>query len=105
MAHSLEFLTRSQEAYDGRLQRRASYEDRYNATQAGLCSLRYVIHSEMPQNEGRMVEMDSDSRDHADNMAQHIIKTWGATSAAVRRVNRDGSLTGALAIHYEFDDA
>lgn len=57
---------------------------------------RFVVHAEMisglDRNSDRFQEIDADDLAHAHNLARHWIDKFGAASAAIRRVDPDGSL-------------
>ncbi len=97
MPHSLETLTRSQAAYDGRVARREAYQAS-PADDGNLNDLRYVCMIELVT-EGDWVELDAEDRDHANALAQSVIDHWrNVNTVAIRRVWHNGSVSGPLRI-------
>jgi hypothetical protein len=77
MAHSLSFLLSSEAASARMVERKPAF----------------VVHAEVaPSSDAPMVELDADSHDHAYTLAQNWLVHGRAASAAVRKVNADGTL-------------
>lgn len=77
MAHSLSFLLSSEAASARMIERKPAF----------------VVHAEVaPSSDAPMVELDADSHDHAYTLAQNWLVHGRAASAAVRKVNADGTL-------------
>ena len=80
MAHSLFYLLSSEAATARMAERKPSY----------------VVHLEVaPYTDAPLTELDAESRDHAQNIAQNWLTNGRAVSAGIRRVRVDGTLVAA----------
>ena len=80
MAHSLSFLLSSEAASARMTERKPAF----------------VVHAEVASGSNEpMVELDADTRDHAQNLAQNWLTHGRAASAAIRKVRADGTLGNA----------
>jgi len=80
MAHSLSFLLCSEAASARMTERKPAF----------------VVHAEVASGSNEpMVELDADTRDHAQNIAQNWLTHGRCASAAIRKVRADGTLGDA----------
>jgi len=90
MAHSLSFLLSSEAATARMAERKPSY----------------VVHLEVaPYTDAPLTELDAESRNHAQNIAQNWLTNGRAVSAGIRKVRADGTLREADIIDLsDFED-
>tara|TARA_R110000744_G_scaffold3068_3_gene11991 strand:- start:887 stop:1213 length:327 start_codon:yes stop_codon:yes gene_type:complete len=92
MTHSIEWLTSKDAAYERF--KRLSGDDEVAAFNS-IARHQYVVHVEFNsnfENPKRFQEIDADGVSHGLVLLRHWLMVHGAVSAALRKVDRDGSL-------------